>query len=393
MRRMRIAFLAPFGLRAKGTARARTLPLARALARRGHTVAVFIPPYDSPEDAGHKWRDEGVEVVNIALPPGPQSAPWHWLLAWQLYITAARWRPEVVHAFKPKGPSGLAAALWWTRRGGARPRLVVDSDDWEGFGGWNDNPATGYSIGQKRFFAWQEKYGLSHADAWTVTSHCLAERATSLGALPGNIQTLHNGVEAARVTGVLPTFDGQEGRNDVLLYTRFAGVRPDDVATIWRAARELEPGARLLVVGKGANGEERELAELPGVKVVGWLEPEQIRAAFGRAALAIAPWADTAANRARHSAKIVELMAAGVPLVAYRVGEMTVTPGEAGALVEPGDAAAFARAVVDLLRDPARRARMSGAGRGLVREGFTWDALVEVALSAYRGEPSESAKE
>ena len=40
---MRIAFVAPFGLRAKGTTRARVLPLARELARRGHTVAVFVP--------------------------------------------------------------------------------------------------------------------------------------------------------------------------------------------------------------------------------------------------------------------------------------------------------------------------------------------------------------
>jgi glycosyltransferase involved in cell wall biosynthesis len=390
MRRMRIALLAPFGLRAKGTARARSLPLARALARRGHSVAVFIPPYDSPEDAGRKWRDEGVEVVNISLPPGPQSAPWHWLLAWQLYITAARWRPDVVHAFKPKGPSGLAAALWWTRRRGPRPRLIVDSDDWEGFGGWNDNPAAGYSIGQKRFFAWQEKYGLSHADGWTVTSGCLAERAASLGAMPGRVRVLHNGVEAGALAEAPPQFDG-EGRREVLLYTRFAGVLTDDVAPIWRGVREDEPGARLLVVGKGANGEERELAGLPGVEVAGWLEPEQVRAAFGRAALAIAPWTDTAANRARHSAKIVELMAAGIPLVAYRVGEMSVTPGEAGALVEPGNAAAFARAVVDLLRNPARREWMSERGRDLVRDRFTWDALVEVALLAYRGEPSGSA--
>lgn len=383
---MRIALLAPFGLRAKGTARARTLPLARSLARHGHTVAVFIPPYDSVEDAGRRWQDAGVDVVNITLPPGPQSAPWHWMLAWQLYITAARWRPDVVHAFKPKGPSGLAAAMWWTRRGGSRPRLVVDSDDWEGFGGWNDHPAADYSIGQKRFFAWQEKYGLSHADAWTVTSACLAERAASFGAQRENIYLLHNGIDAADLAEPPPA--RAAAQPVVLLYTRFAGARPDDVAAIWRKAREVEPDARLLVVGRGAQGEEAELADLPGAEILGWLEREQIRAAFGRAALAIAPWADTAANRARHSAKVLELMAAGMPIVAYRVGELAVTPGETGALVAPGDAAAFASAVVGLLRDPARRALLGERGRDLIRERFTWDALAEVALAAYRGESS-----
>ncbi len=387
---MRIALLAPFGLRAKGTARARTLPLARALARRGHSVAVFIPPYDSVEDAGRRWLDEGVEVVNVNLPPGPQSAPWHWLLAWQLYSATARWRPDVVHAFKPKGPSGLAAAMWWTRRLGPRPRLIVDSDDWEGFGGWNDNPATDYSIGQKRFFAWQEKYGLSHADAWTVTSACLAERAAGFGAQPEQVYVMRNGIDAAALDEQ-PT-PPHDGAPTVLLYTRFAGIRPDEVAAVWRDVREEEPAARLLVVGRGAQGEERDLADLPGAEVAGWLEGEQIRAAFARATLAIAPWADTAANRARHSAKVLELMAAGVPIVAYRVGELAVTPGEAGALVEPGNAAAFARAVVDLLRDAPRRADMRERGRTLARRHFTWDALAEIALAAYRGDSSGSVR-
>ena len=386
MRRMRTALLAPFGLRAKGTARARVLPLGRALARRGQTVAIFVPPYDSVEDAGQRWRDGGVEVVHTNLPRGPQSAPWHWLLAWQLYITAARWRPDVVHAFKPKGPSGLAAAMWWTRRRGERPRLVVDSDDWEGFGGWNDHPGVDYSIGQKRFFAWQEKFGLSHADAWTVTSACLAERAAGFGAPRERVFILHNGVDAAPAGG-----GGAADDKTVLLYTRFAGVRPDDVADIWQRVRQAEPAARLLVVGRGAQDEERELAELPGVEVAGWLEADALATAVRRATLAMAPWADTAANRARHSAKVLELMVAGVPLVAYRVGELAVTPGEAGVLVEPGRADAFGEAVVGLLRDPERRTALAEAGRARVRAHFTWDALAEVALAAYRGASSGSA--
>ena len=384
---MRIALLAPFGLRAKGTTRARVLPLARALARRGHSVAVFIPPYDSAEDAGQRWRDADVDVIHVKLPPGPQSAPWHWLLAWQLYIAAARWRPDVVHAFKPKGPSGLAAAMWWTRRGGPHPRLVVDSDDWEGFGGWNDSPATDYSIGQKRFFAWQEKYGLSHADAWTVTSACLAERAAGFGAPREAVYVLHNGVDAQTINAA-PYRAGDAQPPTALLYTRFAGVRAEDVAAVWRKVREEEPAARLLVVGRGAQGEERELADLPGAEIAGWLEGAQIQDAFGRAGLAIAPWADTAANRARHSAKVLELMAAGVPIVAYCVGELAVTPGPAGALVEPGNAAGFARAVVELLRHPSQRATMAERGRALIRAQFTWDALADIALAAYRGDAS-----
>ena len=376
---MRIALLAPFGLRAKGTARARVLPLARALARAGHTVAVMVPPYDSPEDAGRRSVDEGVAVHHVALPPGVQTPPWHWQLGWRLYQAAVQWRPDVVHAFKPKGPSGLAATLFWSRRRGGRPRLVVDSDDWEGPGGWNDNPAAGYSEGQKRFFTWQERYGLSHADAWTVTSACLRERAIAFGARPGDVHVLHNGVagpvheEAERVGG----------RQGAILYTRFAGVRGEDVAAIWVHVREQLPQARLTIVGQGPQGEESNLAGIAGVEAAGWLEPAEAAARFTPASVSIAPWIDSPANRARHSAKILELMAAGLPVVAFDVGEMAATLGPGGVLIPPGDVEGFAAAVVQLLRDEVQAADLGAVARSRVRQHFTWDRLAEMAMAAY----------
>ena len=175
----------------------------------------------------------------------------------------------------------------------------------------------------------------------------------------------------------------------VLLYTRFAGVRPADVAEIWRGVREREPDARLLVVGQGAQGEERELAEMPGVELAGWMEREARSVAFGRAALAIAPWADTAANRARHSAKVLELMAAGVPVVAYRVGELSVTPGSAGALVPPGDADELAaRSGRSCCETRCAVPNSQSAAGSCCAHEFNWDALAGVALAAYRGETS-----
>jgi len=40
--------IGPFGLRQKGTSRARLVPLAGALADRGHQIKVVLPPWDSP---------------------------------------------------------------------------------------------------------------------------------------------------------------------------------------------------------------------------------------------------------------------------------------------------------------------------------------------------------
>ncbi|MGQ9458087.1 MAG: hypothetical protein ACUVS5_07360, partial [Anaerolineae bacterium] len=72
---MRIAFVCPFGIRAKGTVPARVLPAARSLARRGHQVLVLIPPWDSPEDAGREEREDGLQVWHLPL---PLRSPWGW---------------------------------------------------------------------------------------------------------------------------------------------------------------------------------------------------------------------------------------------------------------------------------------------------------------------------
>jgi glycosyltransferase involved in cell wall biosynthesis len=454
---MRIALVAPFGLRVKGTTRARVLPLGRKLARRGHEVALFIPPYDSPQDSGRRWTEvvvgempgtsgepfathdsdlirlgslsnrrskclaSKVDVINISLPRfGQGSAAWHLWLAWRLFRAVAAWQPDVVHVFKPKGPSGLAGTvLWLMRSSPCHPStslraealkaegsgqalvtlspchlvslstclLVTDADDWEGPGGWNDDPRAGYTPLQRRFFAWQERFGLSHADAWTVASECLRERAIEFGAAPKRVFVLPNGVSEAILQ--IANSKLQESAfaicnlQSAILYTRFAGVRAADVVAIWARVRERIPQAVLTVVGRGLAGEERELIGQPGIEVLGWVEPEDLPVAFAKTALAVIPWRDMPANRARSSVKVRELMAAGLPIVAYAVGELPATLGDAGMLVLAGDAVAFADAVVSLMADPERVHSLGMAAQARVQAEFSWKRLAEIALRAY----------
>ena len=376
----RIALIAPFGLSAKGTTRARVLPLGKALARQGRQVAVFVPTYDSPQDAGRSWAEDGVDIIALGLPTGSRASPGfgHVGLGVSLARAVQAWAPDVVHVFKPKGPSGLAGMTLWAQR--ASSGLVIDADDWEGPGGWNDDPRTGYSIAARRVFAWQERFGLSHADAWTVTSACLRQRAVSFGADDARIVHLPNGVAEPAQT--------RAGRNPepdtVLLYTRFAGVRVADVAAMWTQVRGLIPDARLIVIGRGLAGEEEELARLSGVTCAGWVAEDELPKWFARCAVAVLPWADTPTNRARHSAKLLELMGAELPIVACAVGEIPATLGDTGVLVAPGDAAAFASAVAMLLNDPRRADSLGAAARARVAAQFTWAQLAARAVEAYR---------
>jgi glycosyltransferase involved in cell wall biosynthesis len=69
---------------------------------------------------------------------------------------------------------------------------------------------------------------------------------------------------------------------------------------------------------------------------------------------------------------LIEASACARPVVATDVGGVreVVSDDLSGTLVLPGDIAAIAEAVMDLLEDPGRRARMGKAGRILVEERF-----------------------
>ncbi len=128
---LRVVMIGPFGMRPRMTMRMRALPLATALAARGHQVTMLLPPWQNPEDAGRTWEEEGVHIENVALPRGVPG--WfHWRLTAHLVRRARQLVPDVVHTFKPKAYAGLAHRA--LRR---RYPVVVDTDDWEGPGGWN----------------------------------------------------------------------------------------------------------------------------------------------------------------------------------------------------------------------------------------------------------------
>ena len=71
--------------------------------------------------------------------------------------------------------------------------------------------------------------------------------------------------------------------------------------------------------------------------------------------------------------KTLEYMAFRLPVVAFDLDQTRRTVGAAGVYAEPNDPRSFARAIDELLADPARREAMGEAGRRLIEEGLSWD--------------------
>jgi glycosyltransferase involved in cell wall biosynthesis len=402
---LQIVMVGPFGLRPRMTMRMRALPLGKALVRRGHNVTLLLPPWQNPEDAGRAWEEEGVRIENVRLPRGVPG--WfHWRLTADLVRRTRQLAPDVVHAFKPKAYAGLVH-----RALAGRYPIVVDTDDWEGPGGWN---ARGdYPSWMQRFFTWQEHWGLRRADAVTVASRALQTLAWSVGGDPERVAYLPNGVRVPSHTEGRQSVPGDRPRSvaqrpTVLLYTRFLEY---DLAGLWhlfQTVRVKHPKVRYLVVGQGFHGEEAQLlqlardagwsvaegeailpeAPLPDVDLVyaGWGTEQALPSWFSAADLAIYPFDDTLLNRTKCPVKLLDLLAAGVPVVAESVGQIAeiVVEGETGALVNPGETAAFAEKVLMLLSVPERLDRMRAAAREDVARRYGWDELAGAAERAYR---------
>ena len=101
--------------------------------------------------------------------------------------------------------------------------------------------------------------------------------------------------------------------------------------------------------------------------------------------LALAPMNDTLINRARGLAKLLELMSAGLTVVAGRVGQAAeyIEDGRSGVLVPPHNPAALARAVLALLEDQSTRAELGRSARERVVQHYNWDRLALAAEAAY----------
>jgi glycosyltransferase involved in cell wall biosynthesis len=327
------------------------------------------------------------------------------LIALRLARRALALRPDVVHLFKPKAYSGLVHWLLSRLPRARRPRLVVDTDDWEGPGGWNE--IGGYTPAQRRFFAWQERWGLAHADAVTVASRTLESLVWALGVPPRRVFYVPNGVAENHEARSRKQEAGDD-QSCILLYTRFFEFPVSRVVEILRRVREAVPEARLLIVGKGFSGEEEELVRLatqsgltvqrdplpitfhvsrftPDVTYFGWVPFDTLPTYFSQATLAIYPFDDTLVNRTKCAVKLRDLLAAGVPVVADAVGQNReyIRHGETGWLVSPGDVPAFAEAVVRLLQDAQLRQRLGWAAARDLRERFAWERLVETVERAY----------
>lgn len=143
---------------------------------------------------------------------------------------------------------------------------------------------------------------------------------------------------------------------------------------------------RLLIVGDGPERDElvaqvnaRGLRD--AARFTGGVAPNRVPALLASMDVAVAPYPRL--PRFYFSPlKVYEYMAAGVPVVASRIGqvEKLIDADVNGLLVPPGDPAALAAALERLHAAPELRVRLGHAARRTVLHEYTWDKVAQRIL-------------
>jgi glycosyltransferase involved in cell wall biosynthesis len=134
--------------------------------------------------------------------------------------------------------------------------------------------------------------------------------------------------------------------------------------------RRERPGCTVAIAGRTPQPSIADLARQdPLIRVTGTVP--DIRPYLWGSAVSIVPLRIGGGTRL----KIYESMAAGIPVVSTAVGAegLKINPGEDIRIADTPES--FARQCLDLLGDPAARARLSEAASRMVSSNFSWDQV------------------
>ena len=239
----------------------------------------------------------------------------------------------------------------------------------------------------ERLRFWLGKRLLRRADVVIAVSRATAADATRLaGVDPSRVRVVPEAADGAfkprlEAPDRIKQRWGLEGG-----YLLFAGALdarkdPRSLLRAWAAARAVRPELKLVVAGDPGR---QAPPSMPGARLLGRVSDEELADLYTAAACFVFP-----SRYEGFGLPCLEAMACGCPVAAFRNSSVTEVVGEAGVLVEDGNAEALGRAAADLIGEPERW-RRAGLERA---KAFSWRKAAKQTIAAYesllkKGSPS-----
>jgi glycosyltransferase involved in cell wall biosynthesis len=375
---------------------------ARTLRDAGYNVSIV-----SPRESGQRaWEIlDGIEVYrHPALPEasGPlgyaleysMALLWETLFVWKAFFRSGF---DVVHVSNPPDILFLVGGLFKVF---FLKKLVFDHHDicpelYEA------------KFGRKGLPFWilsqLERWSIRAADIVISTNDSYRKIAIGRGGKdPSRVFVVRNGPDLERLRPLPPIPALKHGRSYLVGYVGVIGAQ-EGLDHLIRAAAFIVHDCRrtdihFAILGSGSHLESnRRLAQSLNVDhyftFTGRASDQILLEYLNTADLGVGPDDYNSLNDQSTMVKIMEYMALGKPIVQFALTEGRISAGDASLYAKPNDHIDFARKILELLDDPARRAAMGQYGRKRVERALAWNHQAPMLLAAYDALWPESAKQ
>jgi glycosyltransferase involved in cell wall biosynthesis len=345
------------------------LDLANGQAERGHHVGIIADSLTGGERADAALQEIAprlkLGVRRLAMHREPHlTDPLVWL---RFMLLIWRLKPDVLHGH------GAKAGAFIRLRTRSRNKIRIYTPH----GGSLHYPLDTF---KGAFYSLLERVLMNNTDLFLFESAFARDTyQRTIGIPKGLVRCVFNGVTADEFDPIVKADDA----TDIAYVGEFRHIKGADL--LIDAVARLRAGGRPVTLTLGGDGEEMDALKAQ-VQRLGLTEAARfighVKARFGfsKGSLLVGPSRGDSMPYV-----VIEAAAAGIPMVAARVGGIPEIFGPHGeALFAPSNADAMAEAIKTALADPAAAQARASLLRERVQVHFSQKAMVEGVLAGYR---------
>ena len=242
------------------------------------------------------------------------------------------------------------------------------------------------------------KFVFSHADAMVAVSPGVKDYLETFSGTKGRVHVIANGVDLARFASAANQNAAKFQQQDNVTSTPVLGflgtLKPwhgvSGLVQAWALLRKEGYNVNLLIVGDGPQHAtlSEEIAQQglsDFVHFTGSVAPEKVPEWLARMDIATAPYPNQDGFYFS-PLKIYEYMAAGLPIIATKVGHLSsiIANGYNGILAEADNPQNMAEAIAHLLDNPSEAKRLGTNARLTAEQNHSWLSVVDRILQIAR---------
>jgi glycosyltransferase involved in cell wall biosynthesis len=345
------------------------LDLANGQAERGHHVGIIADSLTGGERAEAALKEIaprlklGVQRLAIRREPHPTD-----LLVWLRFMfLIRRLKPDVLHGH------GAKAGAFIRLSRGSKNKIRIYTPH----GGSLHYPLDTF---KGAFYSRLERALMNNTDLFLFESAFARDTyQRTIGIPKGLVRCVFNGVTADEFDPIVKAADA----TDVTYVGEFRHIKGADL--LIDAVARLRAGGKPVTLTLGGDGEEMEalkaqVQKLGLTEAVHFIGHVKARYGFSKGGLLVVPSRGDSMPYV-----VIEAAAAGIPMVAAKVGGIPEIFGShTDALFTPNSADAIANAIKIALADPAAAQDRAKSLRERVLIHFSQKAMVEGVLAGYR---------